>query len=228
MIKFCAKHGYTEFGKNGCNECNYNRVYDRRRKIKHELVEYKGGKCEKCGYDKCEEALDFHHLDPNKKDFTISSYANLSIKKLKEETDKCVLVCANCHREIHKELNEAKRKEMLMKEKSYIEDYYKNKSLISDKSRVVDSYQFLPEESILQDIDNGLTKTDMCKKYSINLRTLNQFFNLKGIEYRSKKNLCPNKDVLVDLLKNNSISSISRMYGVSFNAVKKWCKKYDL
>ena len=81
---------------------DYDYVKDRRRKVKELLVNYKGGKCEICGYDKCLGALDFHHLDPNEKEFSISSsniYKN--IDKLKEEVDKCILVCANCHREIH-------------------------------------------------------------------------------------------------------------------------------
>lgn len=75
-------------------------VIDSRRKKKQLLVEYKGGKCERCGYNKCIDALEFHHLDPLTKDFTISS-SNLSLEKQKLEVDKCLLVCANCHREIH-------------------------------------------------------------------------------------------------------------------------------
>lgn len=71
-----------------------------RKKIKIQLVEYKGGKCENCGYNKCLDALDFHHRDPNKKDFGIGGKTK-SIDKMKKEADKCVLVCANCHREIH-------------------------------------------------------------------------------------------------------------------------------
>lgn len=67
------------------------------------LVEYKGGKCEKCEYNKCIEALEFHHLDPSKKDFTISSHS-YSFERMKQEADKCILVCANCHREIHSSL----------------------------------------------------------------------------------------------------------------------------
>lgn len=81
---------------------SYDYVKAHRHKTKEELVKYKGGKCEICGYNKCLGALDFHHLDPSKKDFTISDsniYKNLD--KLKEEIDKCILVCANCHREIH-------------------------------------------------------------------------------------------------------------------------------
>lgn len=62
--------------------------------------------CEICGYNKCIEALDFHHRDPSKKDFTISSTRKGgkgvgSWPELKKELDKCILVCSNCHREIH-------------------------------------------------------------------------------------------------------------------------------
>ncbi len=36
------------------------------------------------------------------------------------------------------------------------------------------------------------------------------------------------KDNLLDLILNNSFVSIGKMYGVSDNAVRKWCKKYNL
>lgn len=71
-----------------------------RKRTKQKLIDYKGGKCHYCGYDKCIEALEFHHLDPNQKDFQISGTSK-SFDNLKQEADKCVLVCANCHREIH-------------------------------------------------------------------------------------------------------------------------------
>ena len=65
-------------------------------------VSYKGGRCVICGYDRCIEALEFHHLDPTQKDFGISSKGyTRSWGKVKEEADKCVLLCANCHREVH-------------------------------------------------------------------------------------------------------------------------------
>jgi len=65
-------------------------------------VEYKGGKCAICGYDRCLEALEFHHLDSEGKDFGISDKGyTRSWKKVKEELDKCVMLCANCHREVH-------------------------------------------------------------------------------------------------------------------------------
>jgi DNA-binding CsgD family transcriptional regulator len=71
-----------------------------KRNLKKSLVDYKGSKCEICGYDKCIEALEFHHLDPTKKDFSISTKL-FGIEKMKKEVDKCLMVCSNCHRELH-------------------------------------------------------------------------------------------------------------------------------
>ena len=64
--------------------------------------ESKGNKCAICGYDKCQRALNFHHIDPSKKEFDLASRGlTRSWKKIKDEIKKCVLVCANCHAEIH-------------------------------------------------------------------------------------------------------------------------------
>ena len=83
---------------------NVERVTKRRREIKEKAVNYKGGKCCKCGYNKCIGALEFHHTEPGHKDFGISRNGSTrSWKKVKKEIDKCILVCANCHREINSE-----------------------------------------------------------------------------------------------------------------------------
>lgn len=71
-----------------------------RTKVKEMAVEYKGGKCCLCGYKKCIKALDFHHVNPKEKDFPISG-GTRSFENLKPELDKCILVCRNCHSEIH-------------------------------------------------------------------------------------------------------------------------------
>lgn len=76
-------------------------VVDWRKRTKIKLIAYKGGKCEICGYDKPIPAVyAFHHLDPNKKDFAISG-KSWGYEKLKEEADKCQLLCQNCHTEVH-------------------------------------------------------------------------------------------------------------------------------
>ena len=81
-----------------CNSCV---VSKSRGNLKEKAVEYKGGKCEKCGYDKCIVALCFHHIDSSKKDFMISRGHLFGWVKTKQELDKCVLLCLNCHAEAH-------------------------------------------------------------------------------------------------------------------------------
>ena len=77
----------------------------KKRKLKHKLIEYKGNKCQRCGYSKCEGALQFHHKDPKLKEFQLSHInlndTNFSFDKLLNEVDKCELLCANCHAEQH-------------------------------------------------------------------------------------------------------------------------------
>lgn len=67
---------------------------------KVKMVESFGGSCGICGYDKCIGALEFHHLDPTQKDFAPSKRIN-SWTQTVQELRKCVLLCANCHREVH-------------------------------------------------------------------------------------------------------------------------------
>lgn len=71
-----------------------------RRKKKEILIEYKGGKCQKCGYDKCPDALQFHHIDANTKVIEIGGF-RYSLERLMKEVDKCKLLCSNCHIEQH-------------------------------------------------------------------------------------------------------------------------------
>src|SRR3990167_3247508 len=76
-------------------------VAKRRRKVKTLAITYKGGKCQVCGYNKYQGALDLHHLSRDDKKFSIGEKGyTRSWEKVKAELDKCVLVCANCHREI--------------------------------------------------------------------------------------------------------------------------------
>ncbi len=72
-----------------------------REKRKRELVNLLGGKCVLCGYAKNIAALDFDHIDPSKKCFSISKgLADRSWAAILQELTKCRLLCANCHREI--------------------------------------------------------------------------------------------------------------------------------
>jgi hypothetical protein len=81
-----------------CNSCRANR---RRWQLKLKCVEYLGGECSECGYNKCPEALDFHHVNPEDKDFALSGRLSKSWDVIELELQKCKLLCANCHREEH-------------------------------------------------------------------------------------------------------------------------------
>ena len=77
-------------------------VRKRRKEVRRMAIAHKGGMCQRCGYDRCHEALEFHHLEASDKDFGISSRGyTRSWNKIREELDKCELLCANCHREVH-------------------------------------------------------------------------------------------------------------------------------
>lgn len=69
------------------------------KQLKKQAIEYKGGKCILCGYHKCEAALCFHHVNPFEKENNISRLR--SWKRVEEELNKCVLLCNNCHSELH-------------------------------------------------------------------------------------------------------------------------------
>lgn len=83
-----------------CYDCMPDGVQLTRGGFLAKLKEAKGGKCIKCGYNKCLKALEFHHLDPSKKDFTISN-DHFKLLDAVNESKKCILLCSNCHKELH-------------------------------------------------------------------------------------------------------------------------------
>jgi hypothetical protein len=89
-------------------------VINWRKDKKLKLIEYKGGGCEICKYNKSIRALSFHHRNPKMKDFNISA-KSYSFERLKQEVDKCVLVCSNCHSEIHDEIQQKGYSEIINK-----------------------------------------------------------------------------------------------------------------
>jgi len=109
MILGCKIHGETEHsvrkdGRKDCRKCSVQRTSDFRRNRKRKLVELSGGKCVRCGYDKCLSALEFHHTDRSTKDFDFSSKGiNRNWDLILAELKKCILVCSNCHAEIETE-----------------------------------------------------------------------------------------------------------------------------
>ena len=81
----------------------YPRQKERGLKRKLELINYLGGECEICGYNKNIAALVFHHKNPEEKELRldIRHISATNMETLYKEVDKCMLLCANCHAEIH-------------------------------------------------------------------------------------------------------------------------------
>lgn len=84
-----------------CKDCFNARNMQRYEEKARWLVEQKGGGCCLCGYRECTSALEFHHVEPQHKDFQINKRWSMSKENLLKEIDKCVLLCSNCHRETH-------------------------------------------------------------------------------------------------------------------------------
>ena len=100
----CGISGKENFYNNArynCKSCWNKRTIKSQQDNVKEIKDAYGGKCTICGYNKCYGALDFHHVDPQTKDFTIAKHRGKSLSELKDELDKCILVCRNCHAEIH-------------------------------------------------------------------------------------------------------------------------------
>jgi transposase len=106
LLLDCSLHGRTVFrrrpgGGYRCLKCRSAAVARRRRRIKEILVAEAGGACSVCGYHRYVGALQFHHLYPPGKTFSLGQRGVArSLAKARREVEKCVLLCSNCHAEI--------------------------------------------------------------------------------------------------------------------------------
>ncbi|HXD57780.1 MAG TPA: helix-turn-helix domain-containing protein [Thermoleophilaceae bacterium] len=101
----CKHHGVADFWLEGrgvyrCTRCRLDAVVKRRALVRTTLVAEAGGCCQICGYSRCIAALQFHHVDPSQKRFTIRDGSLRALDVLRAEARKCVLLCANCHAEV--------------------------------------------------------------------------------------------------------------------------------
>jgi hypothetical protein len=112
----CPRHGVATFRLDArrtyrCTRCSTEAVSERRRNVKRILVAEAGGCCAICGYEGCVAALQFHHLNPSTKLFSLATEgATRSLARARAEAKKCVLLCANCHAEVeagHRRLDAA-------------------------------------------------------------------------------------------------------------------------
>jgi len=171
-----------------------------RRKIKEKAVLYKGGKCKNCSYDKCIAALEFHHRDPSEKEFRLSSGKTRNWELTKKELDKCDLLCANCHREVHDEWKANKRAEQA-----------KTLALIARK----------PSISVKCGNCNEIVK--ICSS-RIKLRTT-FFCSVKCSSQNNERIQWPTNSEIKELVWQKPITTLAKEWSISDRAISKHCSR---
>ena len=169
------------------------------RRRKSNLAQVLGGKCILCGFDKFQEALEFHHVNPEEKDFTLTSSNMKNLADQLVELRKCVLVCANCHRGIHA-------------------NYY----------TVPENWQSYFNEELASNLLEELKgKHYYCKNCGkeISRRACYCMECAHVLQQRTDR---PSREELKSLIRKNSFSAIGKMFGVSDNAIRKWCVSNNL
>lgn len=164
-----------------CNSCV---VSCRRHTIKKRAIEYKGGKCQLCGYDKCDRALGFHHRDRKEKSFNISGGFSRSWDNIRKELDKCDLLCANCHCEVHSVEDNAHKLEWTPREKNinnkicpYCKKEFKahNKKIIHCSRSCANYNRYntvLPTKEELIELIPNMTLSKIGEKYDMSTRSI--------------------------------------------------------
>jgi len=90
-----------------CKECYLSFIEEKRSHVKNLIIEQLGYySCKICGYNKSSRALHLHHIDSSTKEKSVSDMWSQSDEQIKKEISKCVIVCANCHAEIHEGITE--------------------------------------------------------------------------------------------------------------------------
>jgi hypothetical protein len=96
--KICERDFFTKTFQKQCPACKSKK---QRHEKKEKAIKYLGSECKACGYKKCSQAFDFHHVDPNEKELTLSGNWEKSWNTIEKEIKKCILLCCRCHRELH-------------------------------------------------------------------------------------------------------------------------------
>lgn len=180
---------------------SYQAVKNSRHNLKRRLIYIMGSKCQICGYNKCQSALEFHHINPKQKDFHLGSNLNISFNKAKEEVKKCILVCSNCHREIHE-------------------------GLINDNLN--SSYDEKRAEEIQQELDDFKNKTIHYCKNCGKIISSKAIFCLECSANNARVVERPSKQILKEKIRNTPFTQIGAEYQVSDNTIRKWCDAYNL
>lgn len=179
------------------------KVKDWRIRTKARIIEAMGGKCNICGYNKCNGALELHHIDPSAKQFSFGGIrANPTAwNNIVNELKKCILLCANCHREVESGITALPEQFDTFNE-AY--STYKSPPVVYKNNCKQCSVEFIANEK------NRKYCSPTC--YNLATRKVNR----------------PSKEELQKLIETTSWVQIGKQYGVKDNSVRKWAKLYKL
>lgn len=175
-----------------------------RRNRKQQLIHFCGDKCCVCGYSRTASALEFHHINPELKLFGIAANGTChNIQADIDEARKCALLCANCHREVHDGLIDAKT---LLATQKYDDEY---------------------AMELVKDVQSKyLRETRYCSECGAPITQYSS--SGKCLSCSHKSTIKPDREILKQLVYTTSFEEIGRQYGVSGKAVQKWCVSYGL
>lgn len=178
-----------------------------RANTKSRLVEAMGGKCLICDYSKCHDALEFHHINPEEKEFGLGAIRGsiVSWAKIVQEAKKCILVCSRCHREIH-----AGMVEMPTVIPEFKTEYSK---FVSLNNNVEVEIVKKTKPTTYCPVCNS-AKQDSLVTCSVECAKI----HARKVKER------PTKEQLLEELKTTSYIQLGKKYGVSDNAIRKWLK----
>ena len=204
-----------------CHSQNSKNKYYRNKQILNTIKSQ--GKCEKCGYDRCLEVLEYHHKEPEFKINGVSkltTHYNLQVGL--NEIEKCILLCSNCHREFHfleRNIDNFLLNDFLLQDFNK-EDFYKYITLntIEENEKKIDNIQNHIESTIQKyycidcgkEIWKGSTRCVQC--------------NAK----QNRKELKISREELKVLIRTLPFTTIGKQFNVSDNAIRRWCTKYQL
>ena len=213
-----------------CKECTSIQTLQRQRKLKLDCINYKGGKCLSCNYNKYQGALEFHHLDPNEKDFSLSKVKHTTFNKVKKELDKCILLCSNCHKEIHANFifynTDTKQIESI--EPIIYKEWKADEALKSTIDIKIIEDRLKAKES-LKDIAKSLF---ISVGYLSTILTANNIYVSRIEEQQEilhpKKIEWPSIEEMSKLVFEKPTQQLSKDLGVSDVAIGKFCKKHNI
>jgi|19_taG_2_1085344.scaffolds.fasta_scaffold00490_2 5-methylcytosine-specific restriction endonuclease McrA len=203
-----------------CKKCRCRYEWEKTLIRKILAVLYKGGKCQDCGYDGYYGALEFHHVNPEEKEMSWKAMRVCSWDKMMKELDKCILLCSNCHSELHaKAIGEITWEHNTFNNIRSLNGYEKIEKNIDGKC----VYEYVRKKVF--------RKCQCCKNdFEVPVWNKNQKFcsiSCSGKFLRKVKNR-PSKEELEKLISELSWVKLGKKYGITANSVKKWARSYDL